>query len=114
MDKPIELIEKLIERGEDYGKTSIELLKLKTIDKSANLVSVLVSWFVVIAFALLFFTLLNIAVALWLGDLLGNKTYGFFIVAGFYGLLSLVFLVFRKQLVKNAINNSIVKQLLDE
>lgn len=113
MDKPIELIEKLIERGEDYGKTSIELLKLKTIDKSANLVSNIISWSVIILFALLFFTLLNIAVALWVGDLLGNKTYGFFIVAGFYGLLTLVFLIFRKQLVKNPLNNSMVKQLLD-
>jgi hypothetical protein len=113
MEKPKELIETLIEKGEEYGKTTLELMKLKTIDKSSDVVSNLVSWLVVILFAIMFFTLVNIALALWLGEFFGNTCYGFFTVAGFYALLTLVFLIFRKQLVKKPVNNSIVKQLLD-
>jgi lipopolysaccharide export LptBFGC system permease protein LptF len=113
MEKPKELVETLIEKGEDYGKTTLELIKLKTIDKSSNVISSLISWIIVLLFAVMFFTLINIAVALWLGKIMGNAYYGFFIVAGFYGLLTLVFAIFRKQLVKNPVNNSIVKQLLD-
>jgi len=113
MDKPKEMIESLIERGEEYGKTTLELLKLKTIDKSSDIASTLVSWIVVIAFAVMFFTIVNIGIALWLGALLGESFLGFFIVAGFYGLLTLLFGIFRKQLVKKPVNNSIVKQILD-
>jgi hypothetical protein len=113
MEKPKELIETLVERGEEYGKTTLELIKLKAIDKSSDVVSTMVSWLIVILFAIMFFTLLNIAIALWLGGILGHSWYGFLTVAGFYGLLMLVFWVFRKQLVKKSVNNSIVKQLLD-
>jgi hypothetical protein len=113
MEKPKELIEKLIEKGEQYGKTTLELVKLKTIDKSSDVISNLVSWLIVILFAVMFFTLLNIAIALWLGEIMDNSSYGFFTVAGFYALLTLIFIIFRKQLVKKPVNNTIVKQLFD-
>jgi hypothetical protein len=107
------LIESLIEKGEQYGKTTIELLKLKTLDKSADVVSTLISWTIVIVFAVLFFLILNIGIALWIGELLGKSYYGFFAVAGFYALLAIVFGIFRNQLVKRPVNNSIVTQVLE-
>ena len=107
------LIESLIEKGEQYGKTTIELLKLKTLDKSADVVSSMVSWLIVIIFAVLFFLIFNIGVALWLGELMGKSYYGFFAVSGFYALLALLFSIFRKQLVKNPLNNSIITQVLE-
>ena len=114
MEEQKEMIESLIEKGEEYGKTTLELLKLKTIDKSSDVASNLVSWIVVIVFAVLFFTIANIGVALWLGELMGRNYLGFFSVAGFYAFLTLIFLIFRKQLVKRPVNNSIVQQFLDE
>jgi len=113
MENPKELFESLIEKGENYGKTTLELIKLKTIDKSADLVSTLVAWLIVILFAVMFFTLINIALALWIGQLMSNVGYGFFIIAGFYLLLTLVCIIFRKQLIKKPVNETIVKQLLD-
>jgi phosphoglycerol transferase MdoB-like AlkP superfamily enzyme len=113
MEDQESLIESLIEKGEQYGKTTIELLKLKTLDKSADVASTLISWAIVIVFAVLFFLILNIGVALWIGELLGKSYYGFFAVAGFYALLALIFGLFREQLVKRPVNNSIVTQVLD-
>jgi len=113
MDEQSGLIESLIEKGEQYGKTTLELLKLKTLDKSADVVSNLVSWLIVFIFAVLFFLILNIGVALWLGELLGKSYYGFFVVSGFYALLALIFGIFRKQIVKNPVNNSIITQVLE-
>jgi hypothetical protein len=104
------LIESLFEKGEQYGKTTIELLKLKTLDKSADMVSNLISWSIVIVFAVLFFLILNIGVALWIGELMGKSYYGFFAVSGFYAFLGIVFGIFRKQLVKKPVNNSIISQ----
>ncbi|MGV8139860.1 MAG: hypothetical protein AB2L20_32135 [Mangrovibacterium sp.] len=113
MDERETLIESLIEKGEQYGKTTLELIKLKTLDKTANVASDLVSWLIIVIFAILFFLILNIGIALWLGDLLGKSCYGFFVIAGFYGILALVFGVFRKQLIKRPVNNSIITQVLD-
>ena len=113
MEIQSDLIESLIEKGEEYGKTTIELLKLKTLDKSADVASNLVSWLIVLVFAILFFLILNIGVALWLGEILGKAYYGFFIVSGFYGLLALIFGIFRKQLIKTPVNESIINQVLE-
>jgi hypothetical protein len=113
MDEQSGLIETLIEKGEQYGKTTIELLKLKTLDKSADVVSNMVSWMIVVIFAVLFFLILNIGVALWLGELLGKSYYGFFAVSGFYALLAIVFTLFRKPWIKKPLNNSIITQVLE-
>ncbi len=113
MDERSGLIESLIEKGEQYGKTTLELLKLKTLDKSADVASNLVSWLIVVIFAVLFFLILNIGVALWLGELLGKSYYGFFVVSGFYAVLALFFGIFRKKLIKQPLNDSIINQVLD-
>lgn len=113
MDEPTGLIESLIEKGEQYGKTTFKLLKLKTLDKSADVASNIVSWLIVIVFAVLFFLIMNIGIALWFGELLGKSYYGFFIVSGFYAFLTILFVIFRKQLVKKPLNNSIITQVLD-
>jgi phosphoglycerol transferase MdoB-like AlkP superfamily enzyme len=107
------LIETLIEKGEQYGKTTLELIKLKALDKSADVTSTLASWIIVIVLIVLFFLILNIGIALWIGELLGKTYLGFFAVAGFYGLLALVFGLFREKLVKKPVNNSIISQVLD-
>ena len=113
MDEQSGFIEKLIDKGEQYGKTSLELIKLKTLDKTADVISNLISWLIVAVFAVLFFLILNIGIALWLGDLLGKTYYGFFVVSGIYALLALIFAIFRKQFIKIPINESIVKQVLE-
>ena len=113
MEDQESLIESLIEKGEQYGKTTIELIKLKTLDKSADVASTLISWTVVIVFAVLFFLILNMGIALWLGEVLGKSYYGFFVVAGFYALLALIFAIFRERFVKIPVNNSIVTQVLE-
>lgn len=107
------LIESLLEKGEQYGKTTIELLKLKTLDKSADVVSTMISWAFVIVFIVLFFLIFNIGIALWLGELMGKTYYGFFAIAGLYALLAILFGVFRQQIIKRPVNNSIISQILE-
>lgn len=114
MDEQSGLIDSLIEKVEQYGKTTIELLKLKTLDKSSDVASNLISWLIVFVFAVLFFLVLNIGIALWIGELIGKSYYGFFAVSGFYALLALIFYVFRKQLVKDPLHNSIIEQVLEK
>lgn len=101
-------IENLFERAEAYGKTSLNLLKLKAIDKSSELISTVLSWLIVIIVVALFFIILSIGIALWLGEILGKTYYGFFIVAGIYAVLGVIFILW----VKRYINNSIISKML--
>ena len=103
----------LFQKAEDYGKTTIELLKLKTIDKSADVVSSLVSQLVIGIILLIFLLFVNIGIALWIGALMGKSYYGFLIVAGIYGLIGLLIYIFRNKWIKMPVSNSMIKQMLN-
>jgi phosphoglycerol transferase MdoB-like AlkP superfamily enzyme len=102
----------LFERAEDYGKTTLNLFKLNAIDKSADVVSSLVSRLAVIMAVVFSVLIISIGLSLWIGELLGNTYYGFFIVGGFYALIAILLQVFRHDWIKYPVSNSIIKQLL--
>lgn len=105
-------IETLLERAENYGNSTIELLKLKAIDKSADIVSSLLSrLFIFITVALSLF-IVNIGLALWLGKLVGDSFFGFFIIGGFYGIVATVLHLFRHQWIKYPLSSYLIKQML--
>ncbi|HLG03447.1 MAG TPA: hypothetical protein VI731_07610 [Bacteroidia bacterium] len=106
------LIEELFEKTTQYTKTSAEVYKLKAIGKSADVLSTLTARLVVFVFAALFFLILNIGVALWLGGILGRSYYGFFIVSGFYAIAGLALYIFRNRWIKTPLRNSIIIQAL--
>jgi hypothetical protein len=113
MEEPSSLFSSLFEKTEQYTRSSIELLKLKALDKSAEVISTLTARLVVIAFFTLFFLILNIGVALWIGEVLGKIYFGFFIVAGFYALSGILFYIFRSTWIKKPVKNSIITQVLN-
>jgi len=104
----------LFERAEDFSKTTIKLLKLNAVDKSAEIVSALFSVLIVIVAVVLSILIISVGLALWLGKLLGDSYYGFFIVGGCYLFVAILFHVFRKQWLKYPISNSIIKKMLKE
>jgi hypothetical protein len=111
MEATTKLIEPLLHRTEQYCKTGIDLLKLQALDKTADVSSTLLSRvFFSIALMAFAFTL-NIAVALYLGDLLGKNYYGFLLIASFYGLIAIA-LFFVHPKIKARIENSIIKLML--
>lgn len=104
----------LFERAEDYAKTSIDLLKLNAVDKSAEIVSSLFSLLVVSMTVVLSIVIISLGFAFWIGNLLGNTSYGFFIIGGFYLFMAILFRVFREQWLKYPISNSIIKQMMKQ
>lgn len=113
MEKQIKQIDSLVEKAETYAKTSVELLKLKTVDKVADGTSGFVAWSAVIIAVILFFITLNFGVALWLGDLMGKIHHGFFVVAGFYALIGLILYIFRNKWIKKPLNDSMINEMLN-
>ena len=112
METPVSIIETLFEKGEAYGKTSLELAKLKSLETTTHVVTSLISRMSVILMLLLFGLVLNIGIALMLGEFLGKSYYGFFIVAAFYLLAGLVLHFFLLKWIKKPVSELIIIQAL--
>ena len=112
MEAKTNLIEPLIASAEQYSRTSFELWKLKTLDKTADITSTLISRLLLAMTVSVFVLTLNIALALWLGDLLGKSYFGFLIVAFVYGITGIVLFCMHRS-IKARINNSIITQMFN-
>jgi hypothetical protein len=112
METTANSIESLFEKAEAYGKTTYTLSKLKLLETTNIVVTSLVARLSTILMISMFSFVLSIAVALWLGDILGKVYYGFFIVAGFYFLAGIVLHFFLHSWVKKPIIELIIKQAL--
>ena len=112
MEDNAKVIESLIEKVTEFGQTSFELVKLKAIEKSVDVISSLIPNAIVLVTLASFLVFLNLGIAFWLGEILNNSFYGFFIVAGFYGIVGIIFHFFIHNWMKKRIGNHIVKQLL--
>ena len=112
METPASLIEELFEKGEVYTKTSIELAKLKGLETTTLVVTTMMWRMSVVVMLSLFALVLNIGIALWLGELLGKSYFGFFIVAGFYLLAAIVLHFFLHNWIKKPVSELIITQAL--
>lgn len=106
-------VEALVDRVKSYAETRIDLLKLKAIDKGSSFISLIITMISVVLIGFIFFMFISIGIALFLGDLLGKSYYGFFIIAGFYGITGLVFFVYRAKWLKTPIANAMIKKLME-
>ncbi len=113
MDDNVKLIESLLESTFRYGVKELELLKLKTINKTSNVVSGMVPHAIVLIILFLFLLFLNFGLAFWLGEILGNNFYGFFVIAAFYAIVGLVIHFFMHKWIKRKIGNFLVKQIFN-
>jgi len=112
MEDNAKLIESLLEKAADYGKTSFDLIKLKALDKTTDAVSSFIPHSFVFVITAIFLIFLNLGLAFWLGEILGNIYFGFFVVAGFYGIVGIVLHLFLHKWIKRVICNYLIKNVL--
>jgi hypothetical protein len=112
MEDLTDIFESFLEKAKEYSKTSIELLKLKALEKTSGVISSIISRIAVIIFIFMFFLLGNIGISLWLGEILGKSWYGFLSVAAFYGIVGVVLYFFLHKSLKKLVGNFIIKQIL--
>ncbi len=104
--------ETLLFKAGEYAETKAGILKLKVADKTSDTVSDAAAAMVVFLFAGLFTVILSIGLALLIGDWLGKTWYGFFVIAGFYGITGIVFHINRRSFVKTPVSNFIIGKFL--
>lgn len=100
----------MIDLLKKYASQKAELLKLEMMEKSSLASGNLIVLVFILVFGLFFFTLLNIGVGFLIGEYLGNYSYGFLILSGFY-LLLVIILLLAKDSIKNTVANKIIKSI---
>ena len=112
MENTATSVEKLYEKAKKYTETSLDLLALNTVDKTADVLSSLTSR-VFIAIAVAMFTLfINIGISLFIGRLLNEYYLGFLLVSAFYFIIACVLYFFKDKLIETPIANLIIAKLL--
>jgi hypothetical protein len=112
MDEKENILSSLLDSVEEYGKTNLELIKLKGLDKASDIAAAAISRIAAIIAYLTFFLMASIGVSFWLGDVLGRVWYGFFVVAAFYGLLGVIAYFFMHKGLKRIFADMIIHYTL--
>lgn len=104
--------DKLFEKVENYATTSIDLLKLNAVEKSADVISSLSHRIVLLLIVAMFTLFINVGVSLYIGKLLNEYYLGFFMVSTFYLVLAVFVYIFRNKFLKTPVSNMVITKLL--
>ena len=114
MENQDSLVAPLFEKIQEYGKTTYELTKLKTIDKIARFLSGAVTRIITYLVLLMCVLFLSVALALWAGSLLGAMYLGFLCVSGVYAIFGVVLAFILKKGIKTRVADAVVEDMLND
>ena len=100
--------------AEDYFETKVELIKLDVADKGTRLGASAIAGAVVAVLGLAGGLFLSIALALWLGYLVGSYPLGFVIVGLLFLLIAGLTFAFRKPLLTKPILTALISSLFKD
>ena len=112
MSSVIEHIEDIVSKTAEVAETKMELWKLKAVGKASETISSLISIIAIVLLAGTAIIILSLGGALWIGRQLGNTSYGFFIIGGFYILAGGVVCFLRRHWIKTPLNNLLVDKIV--
>ncbi len=92
-----------------YIENRLNYLKLDAFKKTMLGITALIKIIVICVLGLISFFFLSIAIAIWLGETLGNPSYGYLIVGGFYILLIVLVLLFAKKIIEKLVLQKFAK-----
>jgi Na+/melibiose symporter-like transporter len=109
MEDNSNMLESLFHRTEEYVKTSFEIIKLKTLEKSTEIAASMISRFILIAIIFMCLFVLSLGASYWLGELFDKIYFGFLIVAAFWAVAGIVLYFFLFKRIKKRISDTIIK-----
>lgn len=98
----------------DYLEARVQLIKINAYEKIAKVTAILFSSVIIalVAFFLLFF--LSISGGFYFSTLLNSSALGFLIVFGFYLILFVFVLLYRKKLLEKYIIDKVIESLFEK
>lgn len=103
--------ENLCKQIEGLSKTSLELLKYKSISTFSKILSSLMVFTIIFLFALFSLVFAGISLAYWIGCCVGNSYYGFIIVAVLFIVIAIILYFLRNRSIKNLVHNYFIRLL---
>jgi len=113
MDELKEKTADLADHVEDFATTFYKLTVVKLTQKVTNVASNLLLVLSIAFFGFIIVLFGGIALAYWVGDLVGSRAGGFLITAGFFLLVLLIIAAIRKKIVFPYIRNLIIRKIYD-
>jgi hypothetical protein len=108
METPIAAFENLFEKAQSYGMTTYELNRLKAIETTASVATSVVSRMAVVLVAAICMMVLNIGIAMLIGDAIGHNWAGFMVVAAFYMVVAIILHFFLQTWLRGPIGDRII------
>lgn len=105
--------EELTDHIGDYLDTFYKLSVLNATGKATGIISAGITSIVVMLFIMFAMLFAFMGVGWWLGEQLHNMLAGFGIVSGFYVLLIILILIFRKSLLFPIIRNLLIRKVYE-
>lgn len=99
---------------ENYVENRLLLLKLQAVEKISKLSSAMFSGLLIAVISFFIILFLSMMAAWYFGEILDNVFLGFAIITGFYILLLIVLLVFRKKLLEKSITNTVINIFFEQ
>ena len=97
-----------------YIETRIDLIQFRAIDKSAHLVSGLLSNLILLSGSFLAVFLILCGLAYFIGEKLGKTYYGFFAVGGSVLIVLIPLLIFRRRWLAGRLADHIIREAFNQ
>lgn len=107
-------IEDLNENLKAYLSTRYDLAVLKTTDKVSAIGSMTSLAVILGVFITLCVLFLSVSIGFFLAEWVGSYALGFLALSGFYFLLFLLVLIFRKSWIINPVRNRLIRAILED
>lgn len=106
-------VEELFLKLKDYGETTLDLYKLKAINKVSGFTSTLIVSVILVVLLFVVLICITIGFGFLIGMWLGHTFWGFFIMAAIYIIIGLVLYSGRNKILKQPISDKLIKELID-
>ncbi len=107
-------IAELNDSVKQYVQVKFDLFKLLLLKKTSTFISYLLSYLVIILFSIIIIMFLGAAFAIWYGQKFNNYLEGVLIATGMLVFLAILFIIFRKRILTNALLNNFSEVLFDD
>jgi len=97
----------------DYVHTYTQIAKAKAVRGASNATAGIAIGLTAFFFAFFFLFFTGFGLSWWLGNLLNNRTAGFFAVAGFFLLLCAILFALRKKVIVPFIRNRLISKIYE-
>ena len=97
-----------------YFESKIQLYKIGAYEKIAKVMAVLFSSIVITILIFFLFFFLSISAGFYFSTILKSNALGFLVIFGFYVVLLIVVIIFRKRILEKFITDKVIEKLFEE